>query len=105
MSIAYFTPDGTAVTSAGPGASALQLPGTPAGDAAVLVSNLGQMPVSVKLFAAQPSAAALALLTMASGPVVMPGQQFALGIARMTYLSVMTGTTGTSSTVSVTTGN
>ena len=100
-----FTPDASAATSAGPGASAIALPGTPANDTTALVSNLGQMPVAVQFFATNPSAATLAACTMGTGVVILPGQSLALGFGANRYMSCMTGTTGTSSTVSVTTGN
>jgi len=105
MSIAYFTPDASAATSAGPGAAAIALPGTPGNDTTVLVANLGGMPVAVQLFVANPNAAALAACTMGTGVVVLPGQSLPLGIGANRYISFMTGTTGTSSTVNVTTGN
>ena len=100
-----FTPDASAATSASPGASAIALPGTPANDTSCLVANLGQMPVAVQFFATNPSAATLANCTMGTGVVVLPGQSLALGFGANRYVSVMTGTTGTNSTVSVTTGN
>ncbi len=100
-----FTPDASAATSASPGAAAIALPGTPANDTTALVTNMGCMPVAVQLFTTNPSAATLAALTMGTGVVIMPGQTLALGIGANRYVSVMTGTPGTSSTVSVTTGN
>lgn len=103
--IAYFTPDATTATSAGPSASAIALPGTPASDTCACIVNFGPMPAAVQLFATQPSGSTLAACTMATGLVVMPGQSQLLGISGKTYITLTTGTPGTSATVNITTGS
>jgi hypothetical protein len=95
-----FTPDASVGCSAGPTAAAVLLPGTPASDTTLRVTNIGNNPVGVKL-----GTSSAVTCTMSTGLVVMPGQTEYLGIGANTYLALCTGAPGTSSSVNLTTGN
>ena len=95
-----FTPDASVGASAGQVSSTVLLPGTPASDTTLRIVNLGSMAVAVKL-----GTSSAVSCTMSTGTVIMPGQEVYLGIGANTYIAILTGAPGTSSTINLTTGN
>jgi hypothetical protein len=84
-------------------ASTVALPGTPANDRQVLVTNVGSLPVALNLGAVNPVA-----VTEQTGLVVLPGQSRAIGIAAAQAFigGIAIGAIGTQcAIVSMTTGN
>ena len=104
----YFTPDASIGAWFGATSSNFLLPGTPASDSTVLITNLGQYPVIFKLGTSNAVVAALpSSVGGVSGFVVMPGDQLAVGIGSNTYIAGITSgaLTGGGSPVNLTTGN
>ncbi len=99
MALPYFTPDTSVGTCAGAASSAVLLPGTPSIDAIVLITNLGNNHIAVKLGASN-----AVTVTMSTGVIIQAGGQLALGIGANTWIALTTGSPGTSSTVNLTTG-
>jgi len=101
----YFTPDASVGTSFNSTSSAVLLPGTPASDTLVMVTNLGPLAVAVKLGSSTVS------VTPTTGAVVLAGQSVALGISTNTYIAgvaigAITGLgTSQSTVVNLTTGS
>ena len=99
----YLTIDASAGTSVGSTTAAVALPGTAlATDTTLLIQNVGSMPVYFNLGTSD----AVTVLNGA-GTVVMAGQSLAVGIhtGLFTYIAMMTGTPGFTSTVNLTTGS
>jgi len=79
--LAYFTPDASAGASFGAASSAVALPGTLANDTLVMVTNVGSLPVAVKL------GGSTVTVTTTTGLVILAGQSVALGIGSNTYIA------------------
>ncbi len=77
-----FTPDAAIGAAFGPTSSNVALPGTPASDSVVVVSNLSAIPVYVKLGT---SSAVVAVVCASS--LVMPGQVRVFAIGANTYIA------------------
>ena len=97
-----FTPDAAINFWFGATTSNVALPGTPASDTTVILTNQGQVPIFFKLGTTN-----AVTVTVATGFVVMPGQWRAIGIGSNTYLAGITvgGQTGTGATANIVTGN
>jgi hypothetical protein len=97
-----FTPDTGGNVSVGAASAAFLLPGTPASDTTVLVTNTGALPVQAKLGSSN-----AVTVTGSTGVTIMPGQTLALGIGANTYIAMIAtgGLTGVYTTVNLTTGN
>lgn len=97
-----FTMDAAIGSSAGATSSVVALPGTPASDALVLVSNLGPCPLACKLLVG-----GTGTVTPSTGVIVMPGHQLALAItAGVDHIAIVScGGTGTSTTINLATGS
>ena len=104
----YFTPDASVGTSFGASSSNIALPGTPASDTTLLITNIGPLPVIFKLGTSNAVVVTLPSTPGgATGFCVMPGKQFAVGIGSNTYIAGIStgGQTGQCSVVNLTTGN
>lgn len=95
-----FTPDASIGVSAGAASAAFALPGTPANDTSLRVTNVGSMPVALKLGTDN-----TVTVTSSTGLVVMPGRTEYIGMAGKTWAALTTSTPGATSTVNLTTGN
>lgn len=73
--------DAVKTATFGPTTSNVALPGTPASDSIVVLTNLSTMPVLVKL------GTGAVTVTISTGSVVMPGQQRVLAINGATNLA------------------
>ena len=94
------TPDATVSTSFGATSSRVTLPGTPASDAYILVTNLGPLHISVKL------GDNTVVATTSTCLAIPAGQSLALTIGTTTYIAGIThGSQGQGSTVNITSGN
>jgi len=97
----FFTPDTSAGGAAVGSSAAAALPGTPASDTTVLVTNLGNFPMFVKLGTTN-----AVTVTPATGLPVMPGEQLAIGIGSNTWIAtICAGGAGSSTPFNLTTGN
>ena len=96
-----FLVDGVTGASAGAGSTAVALPGSTLGtDAVVRVVNMGNMAVFCKL-----GNSSAVTATMQTGVCVMPGQTLVMALtAGNTYIAIITGVVGTSSSVNIATG-
>ncbi len=96
-----FTVDAAIGTAAVSSSSALALPGTPASDTVVLVTNLGPCHVAIKL-----GTSSAVTVTPSTGLVVLAGREAYLGMTGFTHIAMAcAGGPGTSSTLNIATGN
>ena len=99
--LAYFTPDASSGASFGSSSSAVALPGTPASDTLVMVTNYGSIPVAVKL------GTSAVTVTKTTGLLILAGQSVAIGLGGATYIAgIATGAIGSQQAlVNLTTGS
>lgn len=99
--IPALTLDAAIGASAGSTSSAKALPGTPASDALVLVTNLGPCHAALKL-----GTSSAVSVTPSTGVVVLAGHELALAIGvGDTYIAIVScGGTGTTTTLNIATG-
>ena len=102
MALNYITIDASVGTSVGPATGAVQLPGTSVStDTTLLIQNVGALPVYFNL-----GTSTAVTVVNPNGTVVMGGQSLAVDIhtGSFTYIAMMTGVPGCTSTVNLTTG-
>lgn len=94
-----FTPDASIGTSAvSGGVTVVALPGTPASDTTVIITNLGNAPCAFKLGTSN-----AVTVTPSTGMVVLAGESAAIGIGANTFIALI-GIGGNAS-INLTTGN
>ena len=99
----YLKIDASVGTSVGSTTAAVQLPGTAVStDTCLLITNVGALPVYFNLGTSN-----AVTVTNPNGTVVMGGQTLAVDIhpGLFTYIAMMTGVPGCTSTVNLTTGS
>ena len=102
MALNYVTIDASIGASVGSSTAAVQLPGTTVStDTVLLIQNVGNLPVYFNLGTSN-----AVTVVNPNGTVVMPGQSLVVDIhtSSFTYIAMMTGVPGCTSTVSLTTG-
>lgn len=98
---ASFAPDTSVGGSFGFASSAILLPGTPAGDTIVRLTNLGPCHVAVKLGTTN-----AVTVTQSTGLIIPAGQVEYLTLGANLYIAgVACGGPGNTSTVNISTGN
>lgn len=93
-----FAPDTSVGTSFGQTSAAVLLPGTPASDSILKVTNLGPCHISVKMGTSN-----AVTVTINGGLIICAGQTEYLTLGANTYIAGVAS--GGNSTVSLTTGN
>ena len=99
----YLNIDASVGTSVGSSSAAVQLPGTNlTGDTAVLITNIGNLPIYFKL-----GSTSAVMVVNPNGTAVLPGQTLTVDIqtSSFTWVAMMTGVPGCTSTVNLTTGS
>lgn len=102
MALNYLTIDASIGTSVGSTTAAVLLPGTTVStDTVLLIQNVGNLPVYFNL-----GTSSAVTVVNPNGTVVMPGQALVVDIhtGSFTYIAMMTGVPGCTSTVNLTTG-
>jgi hypothetical protein len=101
VTLPALTPDASIGAAPSSASAAVALPGTPASDSLVVITNLGPCHVACKL-----GTTSAVTVTPSTGAVVLAGRQLVLAIGSNTYIAMIScGGTGTSSIVNLTTGN